>query len=201
MYSCQFCKREFDKRTSYLNHQIRCPSNPGRKVQTGRSGKAPWNKGLTKADSPSLERPTLIGVRFGSSLNGHSEKTRQRLSKIAKDRGLGGHTSKKKMYYKTISGEVVYLQSSYEVKFATLLDDLGVEWARPEPLKWIDTNGIDHKYYPDFQIGDVYFDTKNDYLAIKDADKINRVSEQNGVTIYIVTYNNITMEYIESHCK
>ena len=56
-----------------------------------------------------------------------------------------------------------------------LLEKLGIIWSRPNPLTWIDDDGIDHRYYPDFLIGHLYIDTKNDYLAIKDARKIELV--------------------------
>lgn len=128
---------------------------------------------------------------------GQTPEARAKLSRIAKERGLGGHTSKQRLFFKKKNGEEIYLQSSYEIRFAQILEDLCVEWERSEPLKWTDANGEDHRYYPDFKIGEKFFDTKNDYLAIKDADKIERVSKQNNVVIEVVTNSNITREYIE----
>jgi hypothetical protein len=63
-------------------------------------------------------------------------------------------------------------------------------------LTWIDINSVSHRYYPDFKIGSVYIDTKNDYLAIKDLPKIMAVREQNGVDVRIVTKDLITKEFI-----
>jgi hypothetical protein len=128
----------------------------------------------------------------------HSLETKQKLSRISKDNNCGGHTSKRKLFFKKKNGDVVYLQSSYEIRFAQILEDLNIEWSRPIPLKWIDENGADHKYYPDFKIGNIYIDTKNDYLAIKDKPKIDRVKEQNNVDVRIVTNEYINIEYIES---
>lgn len=88
------------------------------------------------------------------------------------------------------------MQSSYEIKFATLLDELNIEWSRPDPLTWIDDNGGDHRYYPDFLVGNIYIDMKNDYLAIKDKPKIDTVRHQNKVDIRIVTKDFITKDYI-----
>ena len=129
---------------------------------------------------------------------GQTNEAKARLSKIAKERGLGGHTSKQRLYFKKNNGEVVYLQSSYEIKFAQLLEELHIEWSRPEPLTWLDNDGNDHRYYPDFKIGEKYFDTKNSYLAVKDADKIKRVSKQNNVVVEIITYEKISKAYIEN---
>lgn len=111
-------------------------------------------------------------------------------------RGLGGHTSKHCLYYKKSDGTVVYLQSSYEIDFASILDEMGIVWERPPPLTWKDEKGIEHRYYPDFKIGQVYVDTKNDYLAIKDRPKITAVREQNGVDVRVVTKDLITKEFI-----
>lgn len=128
----------------------------------------------------------------------HSLETKKKLSKIAKENNFGGHTSKKRLFFKKRNGDIVYLQSSYEIRFAQILEDLSIEWCRPDPLKWIDDNGDDHKYYPDFKIGNIYIDTKNDYLAIKDKPKIDKVKEQNNVDVRIVTNNYINIEYIGS---
>lgn len=38
---------------------------------------------------------------------------------------------------------------------------------------------------------------KNNYLVVKDKNKIERVSQQNNAVVEIVTYENITKEYIQ----
>lgn len=127
-----------------------------------------------------------------------SPETRKKLSDIATARGFGGTTSKKRMYFKKNNGEVVYLQSSYEIRFAEILERLNIEWTRPEPLIWVDTNGKSHKYYPDFKVGSIFVDTKNDYLAIQDLPKINAVREQNNIDLRVVTNGMITEQYVAS---
>lgn len=125
-------------------------------------------------------------------------ETLEKMSKIAKERGFGGHTSKRKMYFCKNTGEVIYLHSSYEIEFAKILESMGIFWSRPNPLPWVDEFGISHMYYPDFKVNEVYFDTKNDYLAIKDLPKINAVKLQNNVNVVIVTKENIKEEFIAS---
>lgn len=139
----------------------------------------PWNKGT---------------INFKG--HPHTEETKEKLSKIAFERGLGGHTSKKKIFFQKKSGEVIYLQSSYEIRFAEILERLDITWVRPSPLHWICAEGKPHRYYPDFKVGEVYIDTKNSYLAVKDLPKIELVRSQNQVDIRIVTEENITEEYI-----
>lgn len=127
-----------------------------------------------------------------------SNESRKKLSKIAKKRRFGGHTSKMKLYFEKSNGEVVYLQSSYEILAAEILEKLNIEWSRPDPLPWIDNNGEDHLYYPDFKVNDIFIDTKNDYLIKKDAEKIRCVKEQNQVQLLVLAKEQITEEYIGS---
>lgn len=128
----------------------------------------------------------------------HTAETKEKLSDIAKERGLGGTTSKTKLYFTKSNGETVYLQSSYEVKFAELLERLNIEWTRPAPFIWYDDDGKSHRYYPDFKIGTVYVDTKNDYLAAVDLPKIEAVKKQNNIDLRIVTLEMINEEFIAS---
>lgn len=138
--------------------------------------------------------------KISEAANGRpcSAATRKKMSELAVTRGFGGHTSKRKIWYTCKDGAVIFLQSSYEVKFATLLDAMNIGWCRPAPLAWIDSTGMPHRYYPDFHVGKMLFDTKNDYLIKKDAEKIRAVMEQNGVVIHVVSLGMITEEYIAS---
>lgn len=167
----------------------------GNKNKLGKTQDA-WNRGLTKLTYPSLARPKQVGVKFGLSLTGHTNETKDKLRKAAKKNKLGGHTSKKQIYFKKKDGEVVWLQSSYEIRFAELLEELNIKWSRPSPLNWVDDNGIEHRYYPDFKIGLIFIDTKNDYLAKKDARKIELVRQLNNIDLRVVLKNQITKEYI-----
>ena len=140
-------------------------------------------------------RERLRSANIGRSL---SLEVKQKISRSCKDAGCGGHTSKRKLYFAKNNGEIIYLQSSYEIEFAKILEKLNIQWSRPKPFLWIDEHGIDHKYYPDFKIGDIYIDTKNDYLAIVDLPKINKVIQQNNIDLRIVTKDMICEEYIGS---
>lgn len=111
---------------------------------------------------------------------------------------LGGHTSKVRLNFTKKDGTSVYLHSSYEIEFAKILESLDIEWTRPDPLTWFDENGVSHRYYPDFQIGDIYIDTKNDYLAIKDLPKIQAVIAQNSVDVRIVRKEQINEKFIST---
>lgn len=161
------------------------------KISTALQGRtAPWNV------SPSTEtRQKISNALKGKTKSAEFKKL---MSSIAKDRGLGGNTSKKRLEFLKKDGSSVYLQSSYEIEFANILEELDIEWSRPSPFKWVDENGDDHRYYPDFKVGGIYIDTKNDYLAIVDLPKINAVKEQNNIDLRIVTKDKINKEYVKS---
>jgi hypothetical protein len=114
------------------------------------------------------------------------------MQKLAFERHWGGwHTAK------TYDYNGIKLDSTYEVKFAEDLDNNNIKWSRPKPLNWVDANGKEHLYYPDFYIEEfnIYVDTKNDYLinhinpkfGITDLEKIDNVMKQNpGIKILIL---------------
>ena len=160
------------------------------------------NNQFTKAEQEGRIHVVSVETRMRQSIkakkNTHSIKTKEKLSLIAKNKGLGGHTSKQKIWFQKSDGSAVFLQSSYELRFAILLEKFEIAWTRPKPLIWFDTKGLMHKYYPDFLVGDVYFDTKNSYLAMKDAAKIMAVKEQNNVDVRIVLNEHINDEYVKA---
>ena len=154
----------------------------------------------TKARDLGLPKPILSEeARKKISEKGkgrkHTEETKKKLSELAKKRGFGGwHTSRSFDY------NGIRLDSSYELRFAEDLDKNKIKWSRPKPLLYR-LNGEEHRYYPDFYLDDydVYVDTKNDYLinhvnpkyGITDVEKINLVSQQNNVKIYILDKDNL----------
>ena len=131
-------------------------------------------------------------------------KSKQCLSKInsqrAKERKFGGHTSKQTLYYKCKEGNIVYLQSSFELKTAKLLDKNKIKWIRPSPIKWVDKNNEYHWYYPDFYLveQDIFLDPKNYYLIKKDKEKIDQIIKQNNIKLFILNEEQITQKYINN---
>lgn len=194
---CEKCKNLVTKNN--LQRHINSCNGLGTKRNRPKKGRGTniWNKGLTKETNDKVKKNSeAISLAIkGKPTLPHSEKTKKKLSEIAKLNKLGGHTSKKRVKYKNI-----VLHSSYEQKVAEQLDQNNIRWNRPNPLKWIDVNGIEHRYYPDFYLLDynIYLDPKNDYLINKDQDKIKRVSEQNQVKVIVLDKNNLTWEKINA---
>lgn len=129
-----------------------------------------------------------------------SEETKQKIRESAIKNELGGHTSKKQIFYVQKDGSTVYLQSSFEIKVAIELDDNNIEWIRPKYIIWTDKNNINHRYYADFYLPkyNVYLDPKNSYLQIKDKEKIDSVEKQNNVKIFILSENELCWQSIKT---
>lgn len=195
---CQYCSNERKNRRGLSQHEIYCSANPNRKFRVnGMLGKKGSNQ-FIKNPGTKHSSATRMKLSKAAVHQKWSDERRKKLSDIAKSKNLGGHTSKNKIYFVKKNGEAVYLQSSYETRMAEILERLDIEWSRPDPLSWVDDNGEHHRYYPDFKIGSIYLDTKNDYLIRKDASKINAVRTQNSVKLLVVSKDEITEEYVNA---
>jgi len=147
------------------------------------------------------QRPDLVEhLRIVNTGKYVSEATRQKLRANAIKNNFGGHTSKTKLHYMRKDGSTVFLQSSYEVTLAESLDINNINWIRPQPFKWISDSGSEHRYYPDFYLVDydIYLDTKNDYLIVKDQKKILSVIQQNNIKLFIVDKHNLSWDNVKN---
>lgn len=83
-------------------------------------------------------------------------------------------------FYNPNEDKEVLLDSSWEVKIAELLIRLDIKWIRPKFIKWVDSNDVTRRYFPDFYLPDhdLYLDPKNPYCMSRDVEKIQRISEQ-----------------------
>lgn len=207
---CPFCQNIFRTRKLLNEHKKECDLNNnkiGQKYIIDENGKRKlaegyhaWNKGLTKETDERIKKYAKTfserynGTEEGKRIFSHpqTEEHKLKMQKLAFERHWGGwHTAK------TYDYNGIKLDSTYEVKFAEDLDNNNIKWSRPKPLSWIDANGKEHLYYPDFYIEEfnIYVDTKNDYLinhinpkfGITDLEKIDNVMKQNpGVKILIL---------------
>jgi hypothetical protein len=208
-YKCPFCDKEFVKK-GIMSHIIFSHTVDGRKNMIERvknvnhskmKGRPTWIKGLNKEIDIRVKNMSenISKKMIGMLGHPHNEKTKQLLSELAIKNELGGHTSKKQIYYKTKNGDVIFLQSSYEIKVATDLDDNNIKWIRPKFFLWIDEHNVTHRYYPDFYLidYDVYLDPKNFYLQKKDKLKIDTVQKQNKIKIIILSENELVWNVIK----
>jgi hypothetical protein len=134
-----------------------------------------------------------VARRIKNRTLGHSQATKDKLSKIAIKRGFGGRN-----YRKTFKYKGVLLESSYELALAKELDKHKIDWVRPKRFYWTDMTGKQRFYTPDFYLPeyDIYLDPKNDYLIKKDSEKVSLCSAQNDVRIFILNKTQLTWKYI-----
>jgi hypothetical protein len=199
---CEYCGNFYSK-YGIRNHVdiLHLKIRKANKGAIKNKNKIPWNKGKTKNDD---HRVLIYSEKISNKLKGkpthkQTEKTKQKLRESAKKNNLGGHTSKFKLFFEKNDGNIVYLQSSYEIQVAKELEINNIKWVRPTPLNWIDDKNENHKYYPDFYLidYDIYLDPKNYYLQKKDAQKIKLVEEQNNIKIFILSENELTWNKIK----
>jgi hypothetical protein len=82
-------------------------------------------------------------------------------------------------YFNHIQETEVLLESSWELAVAKHLDSKGVRWVRPGYVRWVDNNGKNRLYYPDFELIDygLFLDPKNSTAARLETDKMAAVSK------------------------
>lgn len=187
-WSCRFCGLIFETKHELYDHYHECHSD---KLMPHGKGHIAWNRGLTKDTDERVRKWTktmhdkyesgeLVGSFTGRH---HSSETKDKL-RIAALNSKHQRVCKKTFTYTKMNGDIVKMDSSYELIVAKILDAHCIEWIRPEPIPWIDSNGVMHNYFADFFIPtkNIYLDPKNEYCFRVQAVKIKCLSEQ---------YNNI----------
>lgn len=96
-------------------------------------------------------------------------------------------------YYKNI-----WMDSSWETALAIRLDELKILWERDNKkyFKYIDLEGKERKYYPDFYLPDfdIYLECKG-YWTEKVRHKIKDVQERNKFTLIILDSINLIKSF------
>ena len=158
MYICKYCNSIRISNKSLIAHEATCPKNANgyRNV--------PWNKGKTKYTHPSLKaqsekmiglkRPELSGKNhyfYGKIIcSHHTNKTKRKLSVIAKRRKLGGYIRGsgrgKKGWYKGF-----FCDSSWELAFVIYYLEHNLFIKRNIKKRKYKFNGNWKNYIPDFE--------------------------------------------------
>lgn len=179
--TCKHCNETFDlssKASGWMaNHSRWCQKNPKRLL---------YSENLVKARNS--KRNFNNQYTYGALIS-EETKEKQRLALTGRK-----HTveAKEKIRQKALSsnhrrlrkGVVEYkgilLDSSWELALAIRLDELGIKWIRPDPLKWMDKEGIIHNYFSDFYLleYDIYIDPKNHYAIQVQKEKLDIILNQ-----------------------
>lgn len=196
---CKHCQEEFDisdKSKGWMaNHSRWCDKNPKRNDYSNNMEKARAAKvnfinqytkarleGITIPDSPNKGKPgTFLGRE-------HSKETKELMRKKALE------SPHRRLRKGMVEYNGVMLDSSWELALAKRLDELEIKWERPEPLKWIDQDGLIHNYFPDFYLPDydIYLDPKNPRAAEVQKKKIDILKS---------TYHNLIFINDLTECK
>lgn len=180
MTNCKHCKREFDKK-DIANHSRWCDLNPKRNqynkdLSKARAAKKNFNNQYTYGAV--LSNETKEKLRLASTGKKHTKETKQ----LLKEKALT--STHRRLRKGVVEYKGVLLDSSWELKLAKRLDELNIKWFRPDPIPWIDEEGVTHNYFPDFYLPeyDKYLDPKN-----KHAIKV----QENKLKILLTQYKNI----------
>jgi hypothetical protein len=194
---CKHCGQEFDisdKSKGWMaNHSRWCDSNPKKKTyqknlaKARKTIKAVGENQFTKAKREGREIESKLKGRPGQS-RPHTEETKQKI----KEKALA--SKHRRLRKGVIEYKGILLDSSWELELAKRLDELKIKWIRPEPIPWIDGEGIVHNYFPDFYLEDydLYLDPKNPQAVKVQKKKLDVLLNQ---------YDNIVIIESLEDCK
>lgn len=199
-WTCKHCNKtySFEGRADKANHSRWCDENPKRTSYVDKlseTNKAGKGNGYTKAKALGLPQPkhsdeTLKILSEKSRKLKHSEETKLIISQKALA------SNHRRLRKNPIEYNGVLMDSTWEVAFAKRLDTLGVEWVRPDPVKWIDKEGREHNYFPDFLLikENLFVDTKNKHAYDVQREKIEILLNTFPNLIFLTSLSEI-MEY------
>lgn len=188
--TCQFCSKECKNRNSLCNHERMCKLNPNRQINVGfdkfnadrKVGKiTSWNTGLSAIND---ERVRKQSESLRDWYADHPEHNH------------GGYipTSARNVKYGTYKG--YFCDSSWELAFLIYHLDHNIAITRCTECFNYTFNGKVHKYYPDFIIGDTYYEIKG---RCTDRDIAKFKQFPSSKSLYVVDQTTI-YKYL-SYCK
>jgi hypothetical protein len=186
--NCKYCNISLENMNSSTraNHSRWCVSNPKRVDYVNALAKhregivSPRNQFTKAKDEGRTIPPGTMTGKPGSMLGKkHSVETKLHLKEKALASPHRRLVRSIRKYTKK-DGTIVNLDSSWEEALAIRLDNTNIDWIRPDPIKWIDNDGITHNYFPDFYLidYDIYLDPKNPYAIKAQEDKIACLTKQ-----------------------
>lgn len=202
LFICRFCGSNRPNANSWRNHERTCPHNESRTYTNGKVGK-PGSNQYAKARMNGTDIPPnpFKGVRRGKPSAPKSSDAIDKLSRLAKERELGGVRQSKRITY---NGKT--LGSTYELRVVESLDECKVRWDTCSRMVYIDLHGKQRTYTPDIYLPDydVYLDPKNDFLinnvnprlGFSDIEKIKLVEKYNQVRIIVLSKDQLNWSAI-----
>jgi hypothetical protein len=187
---CIHCDQHFDltdKSSGFMGNHVRwCEKNPKREqyIEEARERFSNAEKPVITEESRKKAAEKIkaawkegryddcVKKQKGKPGRKHSQKTKNLLSVKARE------SDHRRLKRKMIEYNGVLLDSTWEYELAKRLDELGIKWVRPKPIKWQDKNGLEHHYFPDFYLEeyDLYIDPKNDFAFRVQKEKMDIIS-------------------------
>jgi hypothetical protein len=176
---CKFCDKDFSlmSTSERANHTRWCVKNPKRNEYSKNLSKARVARKNIKNQysyGAVCSKETKEKIRSASTGRTHTEETKKKISEIALQQ------THRRLQRCIIEYKGVMLDSTWELALAKRLDYLEVKWIRPEPIKWIDKNGITHNYFADFYLIDynLFLDPKNPHAINVQKEKLKCLLNQ-----------------------
>lgn len=139
--------------------------------------KMPPPKIWSEAERQNLSKK--VKLFFSENPYTHSDEVKKVLSEKARK---SNHRRLRRSMrdYICKDGSVVVLDSSWEETLAIKLDKENIKWTRPDPISYVDKNGLKRNYFPDFYLPefDLFLDPKNPYAFRVQKDKIDCITKQ-----------------------
>ena len=182
---CIFCQNSFKNKGGLGSHEPFCQKNPNRKKRQrsnlagAKKGSTPWNKGKSSFDDHRIKpgwNKGLTGVSTGKALTPElEEERRKKISETMKKNPAAGGYRKgsgvgKGCWHESPFAGRIYLDSSFELRFAKCLDAAGISWERNKEKFLYVHEGKTRYYIPDFKINDFFIEVKG-YVTNKDNSK------------------------------
>ena len=204
MWICQHCNNSFEfiNASQKANHSRWCSLNPKRneyienlikKNNIGLMIKAKQKSGISNqfVKAKWEGKPIQHSMKNKKQIHPfkhHTEETKQHL----RDKALA--SNHRRLRKGMVEYKGIMLDSSWELELAKRLDSLEIKWIRPKPLKWQDSAGDYHNYFPDFYLEDfnLFLDPKNPAAYENQKEKI---------IILHNTYSNIKILRTLDECK
>jgi hypothetical protein len=168
LLNCKYCNIAFGEDMSTAlraNHSRWCDNNPKRdSYKATNDGSQLRTKDAVEKRIESLKKAHLDGkydlsykARRGKAGTPHTEETKKHLRELALA------SPHRRLRRKMIEYNGIWLDSTWELELAKRLDSLEIKWVRPNPIPWVDNDGVTHNYFPDFYLKDydLFLDPKN----------------------------------------
>lgn len=191
--SCLQCNKE--TKSKFCSQSCSCTYSNNRRAPRSEESKKKTSDALKNKPSPmkGIISKIICRIKFDNCLvcdklfcTHHDRKERNKTCSdeckiiyIFSNRSYPNGARKTIKRFNVHQDKEVILESSWEVKVADELDKLNIIWIRPKYIKWVDTNGKNRLYFPDFYLPNynLYLDPKNQYGMQIGKEKMNAVSK------------------------